>query len=279
MVSQATEEKLSMKTILFAFLTQLLPTVGSVVVAGLFIHLCKRLFVRACGKHAAVIVNYSGIIGTPVHELSHAAMCFVFGHKIKKMKLFSIDKRNGTLGYVKHSFNPRNLRHRIGNFFIGIAPVVSGSFVVLLLMWLFMPTVCSQVSDLMQTTAQGSLSLDTVTRLGYAVVSIFRLIFARENLENWKLWVFVFLAATIAIHMELSTADIQGGQDGFLFLAGGFLIADVALYFLKPEWLSVLTNAMIQGGLHLTSLLLLSVVFAGCVGLLSLLILALKKIF
>lgn len=268
-----------MKTILIGFLTQILLTVGSVVAAGFFIHICKRLFINACGRFAPQIVNYSGIIGTPVHELSHAAMCIVFRHKIKKIKLFGIDKRKGTLGYVQHSFNPRNLWQRIGNFFIGIAPVVSGSFVILLLMLLFLPNVFSQVTSVLSTTAGGSLSIDTFRQIGFAVPAVFKLIFAPENLENRRLWIFALLAVTIAIHMELSTADIKGGWDGFLFLAGAFLLADIALYCINPDWLSAFTDAMVQGGLFLISLLLLSAVFAGTVGVISLLIILLKKIF
>lgn len=268
-----------MKTIFLGFLTQILLTVGSIVAAGFFIHICKRLFIRACGKYAPQIVNYSGIIGTPVHELSHAAMCIVFRHKIKKIKLFGIDKRNGTLGYVQHSFNPRNLWQRIGNFFIGIAPVVSGSFVILLLMLLFLPSVFSQVTDTLSTTAGSTLSVATFRQIGFAVPTVFKMIFASQNLENWKLWVFAALAMTIAIHMELSTADIKGGWNGFLFLAGVFLLIDIGLYFVNPAWLAAFTNIMVRGGLCLISLLLLSAVFAGTVGVISLVIIILKKIF
>lgn len=268
-----------MKTVLLGFLTQILLTVGSIVAAGFFIHVCKRLFVRACGRFAPQIVNYSGIIGTPVHELSHAAMCIVFRHKIKKIKLFSIDKRNGTLGYVQHAFNPRSIWQRTGNFFIGIAPVISGSCVILLLLWLLLPSVFSQVTNILSTTADGTLTLATFTDIASAVPAIFKLIFASENLANRRLWVFVILAMTIAIHMELSAADIKGGWNGFLFLAGIFLLIDVALYFINPAWLSVFTNAMVQSGLFLISLLLLSAVFAGTVGVFSLFIIILKKIF
>lgn len=268
-----------MKTVLLGFLTQILLTVGSIVAAGFFIHSCKRLFVRACGKYAPQIVNYSGIIGTPVHELSHAAMCIVFRHKIKKIKLFGIDKRNGTLGFVQHSFNPRSLWQRIGNFFIGIAPVAAGSGVILLLMRLLLPSVYDDVSLLLSNAVEGTLSFATVANLAQTALGIFRLIFDPTAMENWKLWVFVFLAVTIAIHMELSTADIKGGWNGFLFFAGAFLVIDIALYFINPGWLSVFTNAVVQSGFFLISLLLLSVVFAGAVGIISLLILVLKKIF
>ena len=267
-----------MKQLIFVFLTQFLLTAGSLIAAGLFIHLCKQLLVQACGKYAPQIVNYSGIIGTPVHELSHAAMCLVFGHKIKKIKLFGIDKRNGTLGYVQHSFNPRNLWQRIGNFFIGIAPVLAGSGVLLLLLRLFLPATFTRVLILLANTADGSLNIASFAQLGRTVLGLFELLFAPDRLHSWKLWVFLVLATTIAIHMDLSVADIKGGWNGLLFYVAALLAVDIPLYFLNPEWLAGFTGAIVRGGFLLTSLLLLSVVFAGIVGIFSLAVLALKRL-
>lgn len=268
-----------MKTIAIGFLTQILLSVGSIVAAGFFIHACKQLFIRACGKYAPQIVNYSGIIGTPVHELSHAAMCLLFGHKIKKIKLFGIDKRRGTLGYVQHSFNPHSIRQRIGNFFIGIAPVAVGSGVIMLLMRLLLPSVFGEVAALMRTAAEGTLSLSALAQLAATTGGIFKAIFNPADFGNWKLWVFILISLTIAVHMELSTADIKGGLNGFLFFAGTFLLIDIALFFINPTWLSVFTNAVVSGSFFMISVLLLSMVFAGTIGIISLLILALKKIF
>ena len=268
-----------MKQFILIYLTQLLTTVGSIVATGFFIHACKQLFVRACGKYGPAIVNYSGIIGTPVHELSHAAMCLLFGHKIKKIKLFGIDKHSGTLGFVQHSYNPKNLWHRIGNFFIGIAPVLAGSGVLLLFMRLLLPATFRNAWVLLATAADGALTLDSVVQLFHSAFGIFKLIFDPANLKDWHLWVFLIPSVTVAIHMDLSTADIKGGWNGFLFLAGGVGLIDIALYFINTAWLQAFTGIIVRVGFMLTSLLLLSVILAGIVGAFSLILLLLKKIF
>lgn len=75
----------------------------------------------------------SSFIGTPVHELSHMIMCFIFSHKIEKVCLLNLNPNSEVLGYVHHSYNRRNLIARIGNFFIGIAPIFVGfifSFII-----------------------------------------------------------------------------------------------------------------------------------------------------
>ncbi len=268
-----------MKEVAFVFLIQMLLTAGSTVAAGLFIRGCKHLLVLACGRYAPQIVNGSGIIGTPVHELSHAAMCLVFRHKIKRIKLFGIDKNSSALGFVEHTYSKHSLWQRMGNFFIGVAPVIAGSGVLLLLLRLFLPDSYGDISELLARTASETLSADTVKNLLIAVVSAFRIIFSADYFSVWQFWVFLLLAVTIAVHMDLSPADIKGGTNGFLFYAAAFLITDIALYFLNPAWLEIFTNAVLRGGFFLTSLLLISVVFAGVIGIVSSAVLLLKKIF
>ena len=91
---------------------------------------------RTMGRKGVFVTAW---LGTPVHELAHAAMCVVFGHRVTELKLFSPDEQTGTLGYCKHSYNKKNPYHVIGNFFIGIAPVISGLAAVYLLMTLLSP--------------------------------------------------------------------------------------------------------------------------------------------
>ncbi len=268
-----------MKDVAILFLLQMILTAGSTVAAGLFIRGCKQLLVRACGKYAPQIVNGAGIIGTPVHELSHAAMCIVFRHKIKRIKLFGIDKNSSTLGFVEHSFSRHSLWQRAGNFFIGVAPVVAGSAVLLLLLRLFLPDTFTAVQHSLSVVAQSSLSTETIGQFLHTVVSVFRIIFDASHFSSWKFWVFVVIAMTIAIHMDLSTADIKGGANGFIFYALGFLLVDIALYFLNPAWLQSFTNLILRGGLFMTSLLVMSVVFAGAAGILSAIVLLIKKLF
>lgn len=71
----------------------------------------------------------SGFIGIPVHELSHAVMAVLFGHKIIRIKWCGFGS-GGLYGRVEHSWNTRSLYQRIGLFFIGVAPFISAIIVL-----------------------------------------------------------------------------------------------------------------------------------------------------
>jgi hypothetical protein len=73
-----------------------------------------------------------------IHELSHALFCIIFGHKIQEMKLFS-PENDGTLGYVNHSYNPKNPYQQIGNFFIGTGPIWGGVLLLYVASYFLLP--------------------------------------------------------------------------------------------------------------------------------------------
>ncbi len=105
--------------------------VVSIYVVGFIISIINKLFYKIAGTSKAVIYG-TGIIGTPIHELSHALFCVIFLHKITEIKLFQINSEDGTLGYVKHAYNKKNIYHLIGNFFIGVAPILIGTIILIL---------------------------------------------------------------------------------------------------------------------------------------------------
>ena len=108
--------------------------IGAFVICGLIIALCERMVMYFCGRSGRGIIYATSIIGTPVHEMGHASMCVIFGHKIKKICLWNPKNRDGTLGYVEHSYNRKNLYQRLGNMFIGMGPIFSGLLFVFLVM-------------------------------------------------------------------------------------------------------------------------------------------------
>lgn len=79
------------------------------------------------------LVYFFGIVGVPIHELSHYLFCKLFNHKVNKVCLFSPNKETGTLGYVNHSYSKRSLYQRIGMLFIAIAPMVVGTTLIIFL--------------------------------------------------------------------------------------------------------------------------------------------------
>jgi hypothetical protein len=171
-------------------------------------------------------VLWTGWIGTPVHELSHAAMCPVFGHKIKEVAPFKPDELTGCLGYVKHSFNPKNPYHQIGSFFIGIAPLAGGALVLYSLLWIFYaPAARNALSaaGVGDAVARGSVvaAAEMLFRLAvWTVTSIASL----EGLKTWRFWIFMYLALCIGSHLGPSPADLKGGKTGALLLVGLLLV-------------------------------------------------------
>jgi len=123
------------------------------------------------------------------------------------------------LGYVNHNYKPKNLWHLIGNFFIGIGPIVFGSLVLFLLIKYLVPDnqqllnlIASQKVDF--SSWQGLLKQFSV--LYYSGKIAFFSLFTYNNIHSWQFWIFLYLALSISSHMELSPSDLKGVWSGFL---------------------------------------------------------------
>ena len=66
-------------------------------------------------------------------------MCVLFRHRINEVSLFEPDRDSGRLGYVNHSWRKGNWFEELGNFFIGIAPLIGGCGALFVLLWIFYP--------------------------------------------------------------------------------------------------------------------------------------------
>lgn len=261
-------------TILTAFanlFVQIVFTAGIVGLCGMFISLCNRCFYDCLGDAAFFIVRVSGFVGTPVHELSHALMCLIFGHRITDMKIYSNKKRSKTLGYVEHSYNRRNVYHLIGNFFIGIAPIVVGGLTVTLFVRLLTPWM---YGDMMKEfgdviSSQGAALFGELFK---SVVSVFASFFRLSNFASWRWWLCIVLAFAISIHMEISRSDIKGGLKGLGVIAIILAVMDLVLAFLFPKALSVVTSAFFNAGIYLGMFLMIPATFAAIVLIISALV-------
>ena len=100
--------------ILVCYLLQIVFTVGLIVLFGFLIAFCNKRFYANFGNYGRAVCYITGAIGTPLHECAHALFCLIFGHKVTEIKLFQINAADGTLGYVNHSYNPKNIYHKVG---------------------------------------------------------------------------------------------------------------------------------------------------------------------
>jgi hypothetical protein len=239
------------------FLLQLLFTVGLIVLIGLTVALGKHSFLRMCGAAAHRVEVVTGFIGTPIHELSHALFCILFGHKITELRLWSPQAENGNLGYVTHTYRRKNLWHQLGNFFIGIAPILGGGAVLCGLLWCLLPESAEQIF------AANAFSLpDAIGEVPSEVLqqawNVLTALFSVQNLVLWDFYFFLFLAILIILHMEISRSDLASGGWGFLFLSSVLLLIDAVLLFVFPEGLSRLTAGCVCIGSVLISFFLLA---------------------
>lgn len=242
--------------ILVCFLLQVAFTAGLIILFGFLIALCNKKFYANFGNYGRTVCYISGAIGTPLHECAHALFCLIFGHKINQIKLFQISSDDGTLGFVSHSYNRRNIYQRIGNFFIGIAPIVVISSVLYLLAWLLLPDFVAQVKGSFQ-----------ISDFATDIVGIFEDIFKLVNTffscaATWQWWLFVIIGMFLALHMTLSAADIKGALDGIVFLLIATLAVDVILGIISDSLLTVFTQKVLYIAGYLLCFLTLSLIIS-----------------
>lgn len=206
---------------------------GPVFLAAFVMFLVSRFINRV----AQGSIGYQAFVwitapGTVVHELGHALFCLIFLHKIKEISLFRPEP-DGTLGYVKHAWDPSSLYQRIGNFYIATGPIWFSCVVVYLLSLLLISGGLFAPLLHLPVTAADLDSTGSVARLGGRFFenlwSPLSGLFTVEHLKDWKFWVFMYLTTCIGLHMSLSPADMKGGLPGFLLLIIGIVLFNLVV--------------------------------------------------
>jgi hypothetical protein len=213
-------------------LYQLMAIFGFVIIFGLLLY-----FISRSTRNAFVNSNLSkldiyltGWIGTPVHEFGHAFFCVIFGHRITEIKLFSPNSMDGSLGFVRHSYNPESYYQRIGNFFIGAGPIFFGSFILYSLIWFCLPN-SNEISNLIANNEFKGAGIFEFMKSAGAVftfgIKLTESVFALSNLSVFTFWLFVYLSFCISSHMQLSPPDLKSMWSGFKTILVIFLMTNL----------------------------------------------------
>ncbi len=215
-------------------------------------HLMQRRLAERFGWKS---VMWTGWLGTPIHELSHTVMCRLFGHRIDEVVLFEPDPESGRLGYVRHSYRKNHWFEEIGNVFIGIAPLVGGSLVLGLLLWLFYPDAAGEAIK----TANGEADdLDLLSRAGGIIQLMGQEIIKPANMVTLRFWSFLYLVLCVGSHMAPSASDYRGAGRGAILLSIPILVLVVLATLFFPDS-SAVAYAMVDVLSPLFALLLLTV--------------------
>ncbi len=125
---------------------------GPLVVFGLAVFFCRALFVALVGDSTfgRRLLLFAFTLSTPLRELGHAFMAVLFFHSVEDIKLLDVHAPDGELGFVEHSYNPKNPVALLGNFFYALGPLCFGLAAVYLV---FLVCFGNAMPDLIAKTA------------------------------------------------------------------------------------------------------------------------------
>ncbi len=167
---------------------------------------CWDRLMHRLSANARRVYRLTGLIGVPIHELSHAAVCVLFGMRIKQISFYQFNSETSTMGFVRYRFSPLSLRHAFGLTLQGIAPLVAGILIVTFLI---------DAYSGFARPASGALPLV----LWLADVSGNALSAAYDMASQGpKSLLLLVLAVIVSMHAIPSMADIISGLRGLIML-------------------------------------------------------------
>jgi hypothetical protein len=247
-------------------------TLGTSVICGLAVHLCAGLFARLLGRASGRIFDVTAVIGTPVHELGHALMCLVFGHRIQAIQLWSPGASDGVYGYVEHGYNRKNPWAQLGNVFIALGPIFSGLGVTVLMLWLCFPTQWSEYLAVSRSVA----AAESLPEAALGIVSLIASI-PKAFASDWlKSLLGLLIILPVSLHISLSWQDIKSAASGFpIYL---LFVAFFALLSWLFQWDAAITSALSLWSVRLLSLFFVVIAFSAVWVLIALLIRAARVV-
>ncbi|WP_205178312.1 hypothetical protein [Neobacillus cucumis] len=203
------------QTLLVSFI-EMLYLVGGMIVVGFILGALERLsnsyLTRAFGPKGVMVTAW---IGTPIHEIGHLIQCFIWGHRVSRVRLLQLNHPSGILGFVEHHYNPNSMYQQVGNFFIGLGPIFSGIGSLILGMYFLVPqSFLAFKTEVEQHIQFQQLDLTLLKTFWESISIICKSLFTIENLINPLFWLFLIMAFSISSHIALSKADIKGSARG-----------------------------------------------------------------
>ena len=116
------------------FLQILIFTAAPFVALGLVVWFLRQLFAQLVGTNSGrPFLLASFALSTPLREAGHVAMAVLFWHRVEDARFLDLNATDGEMGYVEHSYHPRNPIALLGNFFFALGPVLLGLAAVMVI--------------------------------------------------------------------------------------------------------------------------------------------------
>ncbi|TGC11543.1 hypothetical protein [Methanolobus halotolerans] len=259
-------------------LLELLAFAGPVLLIGLLLGYMERLsnnYLRqSFGKKAILLTAW---IGVPVHETGHLLMCWMFRHRIRKVKLLDLKASDATLGYVQHSYSRTSLYQSMGNFFIGIGPILSGNVVLIGSMYILLPELFSSFSGQLAVFTGSTLSGSSfMASVATFLTGLLASLADPANLVNINFWIYILLSIGVSSHIALSRADLKGATRGLPVIFIVLIVANTLAFVIYADPRNV-AGEILRYNIYLLGFSILSIIFSGLNLLLSYFAWSLRK--
>ena len=234
---------------------------GSLILTGMLLGILEN----KANFYVQSVFGWKGImlaawVGTPIHELGHLLMCYLFRHQVSEFKLFDRKARDGILGYVNHGWNPKSLYQNIGNFFIGMGPIFSGTAALILGMYLFLPDSFATFANYL-TLDPGQPNQYILTKIFTLTAELFKSIFSPENITSASFWIYFALAIGISSHIALSKEDLKGAGRGLVTIFTFIFLVNLVALILNAD-ISDFFTGILALNIYLLAFSMISIVFS-----------------
>lgn len=237
--------------------------IGVILIVGFMLGIMEGLsnnfMQRALGRKGVMLTAW---LGTPVHEIGHALMCIIFKHNITEIRLLNTRSDSEVLGYVRHSYNPNSLYQRVGNLFIGLGPIFSGTASLIIALYLLLPKAFNTYKVfLVQGINRDKIDKGTISSIFSAGTTLTKSIFTVPNISNINFWIFLIIAICIASHIALSKADMNGAKDGLLVLFILIFMVNIIMRYFSINTTNYIIR-LSRYNAHLIGFLIIALIFS-----------------
>jgi hypothetical protein len=180
-------------------------------------------------------IYWTGLIGTPIHEIGHAIFCIIFGLPITKIQLFNPDSHDLTRGYISFAYQKNSLFKKVGIFFASAGPIILGTYLLYLAIYFLVPNgkiIIDSIKSWGNYLSNPTSLLSQFDALFHSSFKTSGMFFTIDNMTSVKFWIFIYLSLCISSHMQLSAADMKGIWWGVAFVIVVIFIINIISPFL-----------------------------------------------
>ncbi len=223
------------------FLQFLLCTAAPFLVLGLAVWFLRQVFVQLVGTNSGrLFLIGSFALSTPLREAGHVAMAVLFWHRVEEVRFLDLNAVDGEMGYVEHSYHPRNPVALLGNFFFALGPVLLGLAAVLIIFLVCFGGVMEQFfTELSALSGAGTLA--DYLRVGVGLIP--KMILS-EAVSVFPKIIGGLLLLLVCMGVFVSLGELLDGLFGAALYAVLALVAALALSLLDERVQRVATDGL-----------------------------------